>query len=373
MRSASVLLLALTSLLLACPKQEPTVLLGEIGSLTGSEATFGISTQRGIALAVAEANADGGIRGVKLALRVYDDQGRADEAANAATRLINQDHAVAILGEAASSNSMAIADRAQAFKTPQVSPSSTNPAYTEKGDYIFRVCFIDPFQGEVMARFAHDQLMLKHVAVLVDVKSAYSLGLAEVFTRKFEELGGHIDGRESYGKGDSDFRSQLTRVKGSHPEALFVPGYYSDVAVMARQKRELGMTVPMLGGDGWDSAELFKLAGGALEGSYFSNHYSSEDPNPDVQDFLKRYRAAYSAEPESVSVLGYDAANLVIDALRRAKDTSGPALRDEIANGGEARGVGGAFRLDAHRNAIRPAVVLKIEGKHAKFVTRLGP
>ncbi|WP_375756646.1 ABC transporter substrate-binding protein [Corallococcus exercitus] len=355
------------------PPPAGSILIGEVGSLTGSEATFGVSARNGIDLALQEANAAGGVRGQKLVVRVYDSQGRPEEGAQAATRLIAQDKVVALLGEAASSVSMAMADKAQAGKVPMITPTSTSPEVTKKGDYIFRVCFIDPFQGLVMAKFARENLKLNKVAVLTDNKSAFSVGLADVFNQKFKEFGGTIAGNESYSKGDTDFRAQLTSIKNMKPEAVFVPGYYTDVGIIARQAREVGLRVPLLGGDGWDSDKLYELGGSALEGSYFSNHYSPDNPDPVVQNFLKKYKAAYGSVPDSVAVLAYDAARLLVDAMKRAPDTSGPALRDAIAATKDFPGVAGTINLDANRDAVKQAVVMKVEGGKAVFVTTVKP
>ena len=350
-----------------------TILLGEVGSLTGSEAAFGISTRNGIELAIEEANAAGGVKGKKLAVRVYDDQSKPEEAGSAATRLVTQDKVVAILGEVASSNSLAMAPKAQEAKVPMVSPSSTNPKVTEVGDYIFRVCFIDPFQGAVMARYSRETLKFSQVAILTDKKSAYSEGLTEVFQKKFTELGGKILGVEAYSKGDTDFRAQLTNLKKLKPEGVYVPGYYQDVALIAEQAKELGLKVTLMGGDGWDSEKLFELGGAAVDGSYVSNHYSSDDPSPRVQEFIKRYQAKFGSSPDSLAALGYDSARVVIDALKRAPDMSGPALRDEIAKTRDFPGVAGTITLDANRNPVKPAVVLKVEGGKFKYVATVAP
>lgn len=358
----------------ADPKPEgDVILLGEVGSLTGSEAAFGISTRNGVELALEEANANGGVKGKKLAVRVYDDQSKPEEAASATTRLITQDKVVAILGEVASSNSLAMAPKAQEAKVPMVSPSSTNPKVTEVGDYIFRVCFIDPFQGFVMASYAHDKLKFTKVAILTDKKSAYSEGLTEVFQKKFTEMGGRIVAVEAYSNGDTDFRAQLTNVKKLKPDGIYVPGYYQSVAIIAEQARELGLTAPMMGGDGWDSDKLFELGGKAVEGSYVSNHYSGDDPSPRVQDFIAKYKAKYNAPPDSLAALGYDAARVVIEALKRAPDTSGPALRAAIAETKDFPGVAGTITLDDKRNPVKPAVVLKIENGKFKYVDTISP
>jgi branched-chain amino acid transport system substrate-binding protein len=350
-----------------------TVLIGEVGSLTGPEASFGISTRNGIDLAVSQANAQGGVKGKKIVVRVYDDQSKPEEAANAATRLISQDRVKLILGEVASTNSLAMAPKAQSAQVPMISPSSTNPKVTLVGNYIFRVCFIDPFQGFVMAKFARENLKILKAAVLKDQKSDYSLGLTEFFTRKFTEMGGKIVTTEAYAKGDTDFRSQLTAIKGTKPEAIYVPGYYTDVGIIARQARELGIKVPMLGGDGWQSTKLFELGGSAISGSYFSDHYSPENPAPATQKFISEYKAAFGAVPDSLAGLGYDAANVGIAAMRRAPELSGPAIREALAQTKDFPGVAGPISLDENRNAVKPAVVLQVAGDKFKYITTIAP
>jgi branched-chain amino acid transport system substrate-binding protein len=361
----------------AAPVDADTILLGEVGSITGSEATFGISTKNGIQMALDEVNAAGGItvdgKAKKVAVRVYDDQGKPEEAANAVTRLLSQDHVAAILGEVASSNSLAMAPKAQAAKVPMVSPSSTNPKVTEVGDFIFRVCFIDPFQGTVMAKFATETLKAKKIAILKDNKSDYSLGLSQFFTETFTKLGGTIVGEEAYSKGDTDFRGQLTVIKGKAPDAVYVPGYYTDVGVIARQAKELGLTVPLLGGDGWESEKLFELGGSAIEGSYFSNHYSTDNPSPAVQNFIKGFEAKFGSKPDSLAALGYDAAMVVVEAMKRAGSTDGQKVRDELAKTKDHAGIAGTITLDDKRNAVKPAVVLQVKDGRTAYVATVNP
>ncbi len=357
----------------ATPAEANSLLLGVVTSLTGIQASFGNSTRNGIELALKEANAAGGVKGKKLEIRVYDNQGKPEEAAQATTRLIAQDKALLILGDVASSNSLAMAEKAQAAGVPMITNAATNPAVTEKGDYIFRVCFIDPFQGAVLAKFARENLKTEQVAILQDNKSAYSIGLTEVFSQKFTELGGKITVTESYSQGDTDFRAQLTAIKKTKPKAIYVPGYYSDVGIIARQARELGLSVPLIGGDGWDSDKLFELAGGALDGSYYSNHYSPDNPDPRVQKFIADYKAAYGSVPDAMAALGYDAARVAIAALEKAKDLSGPSIRDAIAQTKDFPGVAGTITLDEKRNAVKPAVILKVANNKAEFVTSINP
>jgi branched-chain amino acid transport system substrate-binding protein len=350
-----------------------TILIGEVGSLTGAQATFGISTRNGIEMALDEVNARGGVKGKKVAVRVYDNQSKPEEAANAVTRLIAQDGAKLILGEVASTNSLAMAPKAQAAQVPMISPASTNPKVTQVGDFIFRVCFIDPFQGLVMAKFARENLKAQKAAVLRDNKSDYSHGLAQVFTEKFKAFGGTIVVEEDYAQGDTDFRAQLTAIKSAKPDVVFVPGYYTDAGLIARQAKQLGLTATLLGGDGWESEKLFELGGSAIDGSYYSNHYSIDNPSPKTQKFLTDYKKRFGAVPDSLAALGYDAAMVGMHAMEQAKDTSGPALRDAIARTKDFDGVAGKINLDANRDAVKPAVVLKVAGGKAEYVTTISP
>ncbi len=355
------------------PAGSDVILLGQVGALTGGQATFGISTRNGIEMAIKEANAAGGVKGKKLAIRVYDNQSKPEEAAQAATRLITQDKVVLILGDVASSNSLAMAEKAQAAGVPMITPSSTNTTVTQKGDYIFRVCFIDPFQGFVMAKFAREELKLNKVAVLQDNKSAYSIDLSDVFTRKFTEMGGKVATTESYSQGDTDYRAQLTAIRKTQPDGIYVPGYYSEVGIIARQAREVGLKVPLMGGDGWDSDKLFELGGSAIQGSYFSNHYSPDNPDPRVQKFIAEYKSTYGAVPDALAALGYDAARVAIESLKRAKDLTGPSVRDAIAQTKDFPGVAGTVTLDDNRNAVKSAVVLKVGDGKTQYVTTINP
>jgi branched-chain amino acid transport system substrate-binding protein len=353
--------------------ESDTILIGEVGSLTGAQATFGISTRNGVELALDEVNAQGGVKGKKVVVRVYDNQGKPEESANAVTRLIAQDGAKLILGEVASTNSLAMAPKAQAAQVPMISPSSTNPKVTEVGDYIFRVCFIDPFQGMVMAKFARENLKAQTAGVLRDNKSDYSIGLAEFFTKTFTELGGKIAVAQDYAQGDTDFRAQLTAIKSTKPDVVFVPGYYTDVGLIARQARQLGLKATLLGGDGWESEKLYELGGTAIDGSYYSSHYSVDNPSPKTQKFLADYKQRYGAVPDSLAALGYDAAMVGLDAMKRATDSSGPALRDAIRATKDFEGAAGKINLDASRNAVKPAVVLKVNGGKSDFVSTISP
>jgi branched-chain amino acid transport system substrate-binding protein len=361
----------------AAPAAADTILIGHVASLTGEQATFGESTDNGIKLAIAEANAKGGIKGKKVALKTYDDQGKPEEAAIAATRLIAQDKVVVLLGEVASSRSLAMAPIADTNKVPMISPTSTNPRVTKDGDktrpYVFRVCFIDPFQGTVMAKFASENLKLKKVAILRDVGNDYSVGLADYFSAKFKELGGQIVSDQSFKAGDQDFKAQLTAIKNKKPELIYVPAYYTDVALIGRQARELGIKVPLAGGDGWDSTKLYEIAQGALDGSFFSNHYTHENPDPVIQNFVKKYKETYGAVPDALAALGYDAALVAMDAMNRATELTGAGIRDAIEKTKDFQGVAGRITLDGDHNAVKSAVVIGVEKNVGKYVTTVEP
>jgi branched-chain amino acid transport system substrate-binding protein len=354
-------------LLAACNKKEDAneILIGEYGSMTGATATFGQSSRKGIEMAVDALNLSGGVLGKKIRVIVEDDQGKPEEAQTVVTKLISKDRVVAVLGEIASSNSLAAAPVAQSNRIPMVSPGSTNPKVTLVGDYIFRVCFIDPFQGQVMAKFATNTLKLKNVAILRDIKSDYSVGLANFFKEGFTKLGGNIVADESYSAGDKDFTAQLTSLKAKNPEGIFVPGYYTEVGLIARQARKLGITVTLMGGDGWDSSKLWEIGGEALNGCYYSNHYSVDDPSPILQKFVKDFKVRYGASgdsiPDAMAALGYDAMLVLADAMKRANSSRPDSVRAALAQTKGFMGVTGNTTLDENRNAVKPAVVLEVK------------
>jgi branched-chain amino acid transport system substrate-binding protein len=360
----------------SCSRTTPEaneILIGEYGSLTGTTATFGISTKNGVDLAIEQVNKAGGVLGKQVRVIVEDDQGRPEEAQTVVTKLITRDRVVAVLGEVASSRTLAAAPVAQQNKIPMITPSSTNPRVTEIGDYIFRVCFIDPFQGLVMAKFATNTLKVKNVAILRDIKNDYSVGLADVFVENIKQMGGTIVSDESYSEGDTDFSAQLTAIKAKRPEAIFAPGYYTEVGLIARQAKQLGINVPLLGGDGWDSPRLWEIGGEALNGSYFSNHSSMDDPSPVIQKFVADYRAKFNETPDSLAAMAYDAANILFDSIRRAGSTEPASLRDAIAQTKAFPGVTGMITLDANRNAVKPAVILRVNDGKLEFVETVSP
>ncbi len=349
--------------------------IGHYASLTGAEATFGQQVDKGIKLAVEEINAAGGINGRKLELITEDTQSQTQPSINAAEKLIGKDNVVCLLGEVASSRSLAAADVAQRSKVPMLTPASTNAKVTQKGDYIFRICFIDPFQGAVIARFVAENLKAKNVAILRDQGSDYSVGLADGFITKFKALGGTVVEEQSYVGTDKDFRAQLTAIKAKNPEAIIIPGYYTSVGLIAAQARELGITVPLIGGDGWDSPELATgSAKAALEGCFFTNHYAFDDTTKLVQDFNAKYQAKWNEIPGAMSALGYDAMNIVAKIIKDAGGKSDPeTIRTGLAALKNYPGVTGAISINPERNASKSVVVIQIKDGKFTYYTKFDP
>ncbi len=349
------------------------IVVGDVETMSGADAIYGIASHQGIMMAVDAVNSAGGLLGKKVRVVVADDAGKPEEAAKAVDRLIRQEKVSAILGGVASSRSLKMAPVAQSKQTPMITPSSTHPSVTEVGDYIFRVCFIDPFQGPVMAKFAHDILKSKRVAIMRDLKSEYSMGLAQFFKGKYVELGGKVVAEEDYSTRDLDFLLQLKKIRLAHPDLVYIPGYYSDVALIVRQAKQLKMKMNFAGGDGWDSQELSNPAGSPLEGSYFTTHYSFEGKDPRLVEFLAAYRKQYRTTPDALAALGYDAASVLFDAFKRAHSTSHAEVRNALASTKDFPGVTGTITLDEKRNAIKPAVILKVEKGKAAYIETFAP
>jgi branched-chain amino acid transport system substrate-binding protein len=364
----------LVGALLGCQQRADEIRIGEFGSLTGGTATFGTSNHEGVVLAVEEINAAGGVLGKPLRVITEDNQSKPEESVTAVLKLIKQDEVSAIVGEVASSRSLAAAPQCQANKIPMLSPASTNPKVTQVGDYIFRACFIDPFQGKTMAKFAVERLKAKRIAILTDQKNDYSVGLAHFFKESAVKLGAEIVAEESYSEGDIEFKAQLTAIKATAPNVLYVPGYYTECALIARQARELGLDVPLLGGDGWDSPKTVEIGGRAVEGVYLTNHYSPEDQRPEVQNFITKFKARYDGRaPDTFAVLGYDATKMMADAIQRAGSTDGPKIRDALAATKDFPGVSGKISMDADRNAQKSIVILQIRDGQYRFVESIPP
>jgi branched-chain amino acid transport system substrate-binding protein len=367
-------LAAIACLLGSCAKPSEAIKVGEYASLTGKEATFGQSAHKGIVMALEELNTAGGVLGKKFELVSEDNQTKPGESATVAKKLITRDKVVALLGEVSSGRSLEAAPIAQGAHVPMIAPAATNPKVTEVGDYIFRVCFIDPFQGTVMAKFAQNDLKVKKVAIISSVSNAYSVGLAKFFRETFTQGGGSVAVEQKYSEGDKDFRAQLTAVKAAGVEAVFVPGYYTESALIVRQARDLGVTVPFFGGDGWVSDQLLQIGGDALNGCYYSTHFSPEDSSPGVQDFVKKFRARWQNEtPDAFAALGYDAAYVLADAIKRAGTTEGPKVRDALAATKNFSGASGVTTIDKDRNATKPATIIAIKGGKLEFYKTVAP
>src|SRR5829696_7997186 len=307
------------------------VKVGIYGDLSGQTSSFGQSTKNGVLMAIDEINAAGGINGRKVEWKMEDDQGQPQQASTVVAKLINQDKVVAVIGEVASTNSLAAAPKAQEAKVPMITPSSTNPKVTQVGDYIFRVCFTDDFQGAVAAKFAANTLKAKKAAILGDFNSDYSKGMTQYFEQEFTGSGGQIVARQSYTNTDADFKGQLTNIRSAAPDVIFVPGYYGQVGVIAKQAKELSITAPLLGGDGWDAPQLWELGGDALNGAFMANHYSIDDPAPAIQKFVTDYKGRYNGlAPDAIAALGYASLKVLADAIGRAGTTDAAKLRDAI-------------------------------------------
>ena len=366
--------LVCTSLLTAAALGgEDPIKIGEFASLTGKEATYGQTVHKGTVLAIEEVNAGGGVLGRPLEVLTEDDQSKQGESATIVKKLISRDNVVAILGELTSGRTLEAAPICQNAKIPLISPGATAVEVTAKGSYIFRVCFIDPFQGTVMAKFARHSLHLSRVAVLSSVSSAQSVGLAKFFRARFTHEGGIVVLEQKYGEGDKDFRAQLTAIKAAGVEGVFVPGYYTEAALISRQARDLGLTMPLLGIDGWESSELIAIGGAAVEGAYFSTHYSPENQSPGVIAFNERYRRRWGEDSNALSALAYDAAMVLVDAMRRAGTTDGAKLRAALAATKEFAGATGLITFDAQRNPTKSAVVLTVKNGRFTFVQDVQP
>jgi branched-chain amino acid transport system substrate-binding protein len=365
----SVGMLAVSS----CSPDENVIRIGVFNSLTGGTATFGISSTNGIRMAAEEWNARGGILGKQIQLIVEDDQSKPEEAAMVVTKLVNQNRVVGILGEVASSRTLAGAPIAQKAGIPLITPASTNPKVTRVGDFIFRVCYTDSFQGAVCARFAIQRLGLHRLAILKDVKNDYSMGLADYFKRTAELLGGQIVTEESYSEGDTDFRAQITTIKAANPEVIFIPGYYTEAGLIAKQVAEQNLNVRLIGGDGWDSPRTVEIGGAAVEGAFFCNHYSAEDTSQIVRRFVAAHVEKYGYVPDAMAPLSYDAAGLLFTAIQTAGSTEGSKIRDAISQTHDFPGVCGNITIDAERNARKAAVMLQIDQGKLKVYDVIQP
>jgi branched-chain amino acid transport system substrate-binding protein len=367
-------LVLLVGLFSGCAQKagETTIKLGGVGPVTGEAATFGVSIRQGDQLAVDEWNAKGGVLGKKIDLIFEDDKGDPTEAATVYTKLITQDKVVGIVGTVMSKCTLAGAPIAQQNGIPMISPTSTNPKVTEVGDYIFRACFIDPFQGTVGANFAYNNLGVRKAGVIFDVGNDYTKGLAEYFRDQFIKLGGTVVAFEGHPTGATDFKAQLTKMISGGAELIYCSDYYNDAGLVAKQARGLGFTGPLLGGDGWDSPDLVKIGGTAVNGCYFTNHFSKDDPRPEVQSFVKKYQDKYGAPPDALATLAYDATNIMLTAIQNAGSTDGAKIRDAMRDI-KFQGVSGLITFDANRNPIKSAVIIGIENGQQVYKATVNP
>uniref|UniRef100_A0A7C4GBE2 ABC transporter substrate-binding protein n=1 Tax=candidate division WOR-3 bacterium TaxID=2052148 RepID=A0A7C4GBE2_UNCW3 len=371
-------LMAVTAVVLLGCGSGDVIKVGLIAPLTGDVKTFGESTVNGVMLAVEEANKAGGINGKQIKVFSSDDKNDPTEAANAGAKLIDMDGVVAIIGSVSTKCSLPLADKCQVARIPMITPTSTNPKVTVTDDgrhkeFVFRACFTDRFQGQVAARYAVEELKAKTAAVMYDVGNDYSRGLAEYFKQAFEAAGGKVVAYESYQKDDVDFSALLTKVKAQNPAVLFLPDYYNKVGLMAKQARQVGLKCQLLGGDGWDSPAMTEIAGEAIQGGIFANHYSPDDPRPEVQNWVKKYQEKYGQRPDALATLGYDAALLLIEALRRAPNAKPDEIRQALKEIREFPCVSGNITFDAQGNPIKSAAIIQYTATGQQFLASVAP
>lgn len=348
--------------------------------LSGAVATYGSSISEGIDLAVEEINESGGINGMQVKVTKVDNKSDAAEATNGAIKLTSQDQVTAIIGAATSGNTLAQAEIANDTETILLSPSATAPNVTVNEDgslneYVFRTSYIDPFQGTIAANFALDELGVKTAAIYADNASDYAKGLGEAFKETFEAGGGEIVAEEAYVAKDTDFKSTLTRIKSAEPEFVFIPGYYEEVGLIVKQARELGIDVPLMGADGWDSPTLLDLAGAdALNNTYITNHYSSDDPDETIQNFVTKFKEKYDGNaPNAFHALGYDSVYLLKDAIERAGSTEPAAIKEALEATEELALVSGVITIDEEHNPIKSATILEYVDGEQVFKTKIDP
>lgn len=358
-------------------KSGDTIKIGANLELSGGTASFGQSAADGLKLAIDEINKEG-IDGKKLEIVKVDNKSDAAEATSGSIKLVSQDKVVAVVGSATSTNTLAQVQVAQDNKVPLLTPTATNPDITNKAgklnDYVFRTCFIDPFQGTVAANFASDEIGAKTAAIYVDSASDYSKGLAAAFKEAFTAKGGKIVAEEAYVTKDTDFRSTLTRIKSAKPEFVFLPGYYEEVGLILKQAREDGIDLPFMGGDGWDSPKVVEIAGAdALKNTYITNHYSPEDEDAKIQDFVAAFKKEYDKTPDAFAALGYDTGYYLADAIKRSGDASPEKIRQALEDVKDLQLVSGTLNLDENHDPIKSATILEyVDGKQT-FKTKINP
>jgi branched-chain amino acid transport system substrate-binding protein len=359
------------------PKETNDIRIGVNAEITGSKPTVGDSCKKAAELLAAQVNAAGGLKvGDKkypITLFIEDNEDKPESAAAVAKKLISQDNVLAIIGPNASGNAIPAARICEDAKVIMITPWSTNPKTTEHMKYVFRACFLDDFQGEVMAKFARDNMKAKTAAVLYDMASEYNKGIAEFFKKSFEKMGGRVVAFQSYTKDDKDFSSQLTEIKAANPDVLFLPNYYNEVPLQAQQARRLGITAPLIGSDSWGSSELLTLGGKDLEGAFFSSHYAPDIATPKAQEFIKAYETKYGKKPDDVAALTFDSGQLLLAAIAKAQSLDRQKVRDALATISEFQGVTGTMKFSGTGDPIKSAVIIQIKDGKFKYFTSVSP
>lgn len=364
----------------AKPAESKDIKIGVVYELTGGTASFGTAANNGTKLAFKEINAAGGVLGKQITTVTADNKGEPSESANAMTKVITQDKVVAVVGFTTSSNGIAGSAVNEASKIPFVAAATTNPKVTvdektgKAKPYTFRVCFIDPFQGTVGANFVLKDLKLKKAVVMIDNSSDYSKGLAKFFKEAYTKGGGTIAGEEAYLQKDKDFKAILTKIKGMSPEVIYLPGYYEEVGMIAKQAREMGISIPIVGGDGWDSPKLVEIGSAAgMNNTFFTNHYSPEDSSPASKKFVDAYKKEYGVMPDAMAVLGYDAAYVMVDAIKRAGAADSEKIRAALAATKDFPAVTGATTLNENHDAVKSAVIIEMKNGKMVYKTTVKP
>jgi branched-chain amino acid transport system substrate-binding protein len=359
------------------PAPENEIRLGVNAELTGSKPTVGDSCKKAAELLAAQVNQEGGLKlGDKkylIRLFVEDNEDKAESAAAAAQKLISQDNVQAIIGPNTSGNAIPAASICENAGVIMVSPWSTNPKTTEGKKFIFRACFIDDFQGQVMAKFARETLKVQTAAVLYDVASEYNKGIAEYFKKAFEAAGGKVVAFESYTKDDKDFSSQLTLIKAANPGVLFLPNYYNEVPLQVQQARRLGIVCPFIGSDSWGSQEILTLCGPELDDSYFSTHYAPDITTETAQKFIRAYEVKYGKKPDDVAALTYDAGGLLLTAITQAGVLDRQKVRDALAGVQQYEGVTGTMKFHGTGDPIKSAVILHVKDCGFNYYSTVQP
>ncbi|MGH7806816.1 MAG: ABC transporter substrate-binding protein [Thermodesulfobacteriota bacterium] len=375
-----IMSIAVTLSLLGCKAEdkkeggtvrEDTIRIGVVLSMTGGTSAFGQMTWNGMQVGKSMRST---VLGKEVELILVDNKSDKIESANAAQRLIQKDNVIGIIGDVASSNSLAIAPIVEESRIPHISPASTNPLVTQNRKYVFRACFIDPFQGEVMAKFSYNDLKTTKAAVLTDIGQDYSVGLSDAFAKTFTRLGGRIVALLNYQSGDQDFTAQLTAIKQTKPDVIAITGYYTEIALIARQAKELGIKAVMIAGDGAEAPELTKIGGDAVEGLYYTTHFDEKAVlTPLGQRYVDLFRKEHNEAPDALGALGADAYLIMLDAIEKAGSTDSEKIRDEIEKTKDFQGITGVMTIDSNHNALKSVVIRQVRSGEFVYVASVKP